>query len=133
MIDDKDHKEFYSKYMNRINENLNQPENYLNEVAVCMWNDEERFEGFVEEGTKGSFIAIKPNLDYYNKKLGKSVPQFFLVTCRVATSIDTEVENMNRIREAVDIAQLKGMLGKIISQVSVLLVVEKFVYKRLCY
>ena len=112
MIDDKDHKEFYSKYMNKINENLNQPENFLNEVAVCMWNDEERFEGFVEEGTKGSFIAIKPNLDYYNKKLGKSVPQFFLVTYRIATYIDNEVENMNRIREAVDFAQLKAMLGK---------------------
>jgi hypothetical protein len=112
LIDDKDHKEFYSKYMNRINENLNQPENFLNEAAVCMWNNEERFEGFVEEGTKGSFIAIKPNLDYYNKKLGKSVPQFFLVTYRIATSVDTEVENMNRIREAVDFAELREMLGK---------------------
>jgi len=112
IIDDNDHKGYYSQYMNRINENLNQPEDFLNEVAVCMWNDEERFEGFVEEGTKGSFIAIKPNLDYYNKKLGKSVPQFFLVTYRVATSIDTEVENMNRIREAVDFAELRKMLGK---------------------
>ena len=112
MIDDKDHKEFYSKYMNKINENLNKPENYLNQAAVCMWNDEERFEGFVEEGTKGSFIAIKPNLDYYNKKLGKSVPQFFLVTYRIATAVDNEVENMKKISEAVDFAQLRGMLGK---------------------
>lgn len=111
-IDDKDNKEYYSKYMNRIKENLSQPEDFLNEVAVCMWNDEERFEGFVEEGTKGSFIAIKPNLDYYNKKLGKSVPQFFLVTYRIATSIETEVENMNRIKEAVDFAELRKMLGK---------------------
>lgn len=112
IIEDKDHKEFYAKYMNNINENLSKPESFLNLAAVCMWNDEERFEGFVKEGTQGSFIAIKPNLDYYNKKLGKSVPQFFLVTFRVATSIDTEVENMNRIKEAVDFAELRKMLGK---------------------
>lgn len=112
MLDDKGSKDYYSKYMNKINENLSKPENFLNQSAVCMWNDEERFEGFVEEGTKGSFIAIKPNLDYYNKKLGKSSPQFFLVTYCIATAIDNEVENMNRIRGAVDFAQLKAMLGK---------------------
>ena len=112
MIDDKDHMEYYVKYMNKIKDNLNKSEDFLNQAAVCMWNDEERFEGFVEEGKKGSFIAIKPNMDYYNKNLGKSVPQFFLVTYRIATGIDTEVENMNRIREAVDFAQLRKMLGK---------------------
>jgi hypothetical protein len=35
-----------------------------------------------------------------------------MVTYRVATSIDTEVENMNRIKEAVDFAELRKMLGK---------------------
>ncbi len=49
-----------------------------------MWNDEERFEGFVEEGTRGSFIAVKPNLSYYRKNLPKSSPQFFTVIYKLS-------------------------------------------------
>jgi hypothetical protein len=49
-----------------------------------MWNEEERFEQFVDEGTSGSFIAVKPNLEYFNKNLPKSSPQFFTVVYKIS-------------------------------------------------
>ena len=110
--DDADHKQYYTKYMDRINDNLNMSELDLAQAAVCMWNDEERFEGFVKEGTKGSFIAIKPNLDYYRKNLSKSVPQFFTVVYKVAEGDPVHVNNINAIKEAVDFDALRKMLGK---------------------
>ena len=77
-----------------------------------MWNDEERFEKFVEEGAKGSFIAIKPNLDYYRKKLPKSSPQFFSVVYKISKDDTVFEDNMEAIKKAVDFATLKNMLGK---------------------
>jgi hypothetical protein len=77
-----------------------------------MWNEEELFEKFVEEGTKGSFIAIKPNLDYYHKKLPKSSPQFFTVVYKISKDDAVFEENMEAIKKAVDFTALKNMLGK---------------------
>jgi hypothetical protein len=77
-----------------------------------MWNDEERFEKFVEEGTKGSFTAIKPNLAYYHNKLPKSSPQFFTVVYKIAKDGAVFDDNMEAIKKAVDFAMLKNMLGK---------------------
>jgi hypothetical protein len=105
-------KEFYNKYLDRINQNLNMTESELAQPAVCMWNDEERFEGFVEEGTSGSFTAVKPDLSYYRKNLAKSVPQFFTVVYKVAESDPLHVDNINSIKEAVDFGTLRKMLGK---------------------
>lgn len=105
-------RQFYVKYMNRIMENLNMPEAVLGQPAICMWNDEEQFEGFVEEGTRGSFIAIKPNLDYYNKKLAKSVPQFFSVAFKIAHGDPVFEENISGIKNAADFNVLRKMLGK---------------------
>ena len=110
--DDADHKRYYTKYMDKINEQLNMPESVLAQPAVCKWNDEERFEGFVAEGTLGSFIAVKPNLDYYLKNLAKSVPQFFTVVYKVAESDPVHVNNINAIKEAVNFGALRKMLGK---------------------
>jgi hypothetical protein len=105
-------KKYLEKYLNNINEYLRKPENELNEPAVCMWNDEERFEKFVEEGTNGSFIAIKPNLQYYHTKLSKSSPQFFSVVYKIAHGDPVFEENISNIQKAVDFAALKNMLGK---------------------
>ncbi|MDZ7607630.1 MAG: hypothetical protein U5K79_19025 [Cyclobacteriaceae bacterium] len=54
--------------MNNIDDELAKPDVELSNPAICLWNDEEQFTGFVEEGIMGSFFAVKPNLDYYNKK-----------------------------------------------------------------
>ena len=77
-----------------------------------MWNDEERFEKFVEEGTLGSFIAIKPNLAYYKKNLPKSSPQFITVVYKIAHGDHVFEENIANIKKAIDFAKLKNMLGK---------------------
>jgi hypothetical protein len=105
-------KAYYEKYIKNINDYLTKSETELSKPAVCMWNDEERFEKFVEEGTKGSFIAIKTNLDYYHKKLTKSSPQFFSVVYKISKGDAVFEENIEAIKKAVDFASLKKMLGK---------------------
>lgn len=103
---------YYNKFMNNIDQQLKKSDAELNKPAVCMWNDEERFEGFVEPNTKGSFIAVKPNPDYYNKKLPKSSPQFFTVVYKVSHGDAVFEENITAIKKAVDFSVLKNMLGK---------------------
>ncbi len=105
-------KAYLDKYFKNINDYLAKSETELSKPAICMWNDEERFEKFVDEGTKGSFIAIKPNLDYYRKKLPKSSPQFFSVVYKISKDDAVFEENMEAIKKAVDFATLKNMLGK---------------------
>jgi hypothetical protein len=77
-----------------------------------MWNEEERFEKFVPEGTKGSFIAVNPNADYYKKTLPKSSPQFFSVVYRLSQRDEVFEMNIERIQKAVDLVKLRSMLGK---------------------
>jgi len=103
---------YTDKFLKNINDYLTKSETELNKPAVCMWNDEERFEKFVEEGTKGSFFAVKTNLDYYHKKLPKSSPQFFTVVYKISKGDPVFEENMDAIKKAVDFAELKNMLGK---------------------
>lgn len=103
---------FYDQYVKNINEGLKRPESELSKPAICMWNDEERFEGFVEEGQRGSFIAVKPNLDYYNRKLQKSVPQFFSVVFKIAHGDPVFESNIDAIKKSIDFATLRNMLGK---------------------
>lgn len=105
-------KNYLEKYLKNIDEYLNKSEGDLNKPAICNWNEEQRFEKFVEEGTKGSFIAVKPNLDYYHKKLPKSSPQFFTVIYKVSKDDVVFENNIEAIKKAVDFAKLKTMLGK---------------------
>jgi hypothetical protein len=105
-------KAYLSQYMENITRNLSMPEPNLMKPAVCMWNEEERFEKFVEEGTPGSFIAIKPNLAYYRKNLPKSAPQFFYIAYKISHGDPVFEENMANIQRAVDFQRLKDMLGK---------------------
>ena len=105
-------KDYLSKFLNNIAEYLKKPEAELNQPAICMWNDEERFEKFVEEGTRGSFIAVRPNLAYYRKNLSKSSPQYFSVVYKIAQGDPVFEENIANIKKAVDFGKLKSMLGK---------------------
>ena len=105
-------KTYLDKYLKNISDYLSKPESELNKAAVCMWNEEQRFEKFVEEGTRGSFIAVKPNLNYYHKKLSMSSPQFFTVVYKVSHGDPVFEENIEAIKKAVDFAVLKNMLGK---------------------
>jgi hypothetical protein len=112
MKDNPGEKAYLDKYFKNINDYLTKPETELSKPAICMWNDEERFEKFVEEGVKGSFIAVKPNLEYYHKKLPKSSPQFFTVVYKISKDDAVFAENMEAIKKAVDFTTLKNMLGK---------------------
>jgi len=104
--------DYIKKFQNNINEYLKHPEAELSKPAICMWNDEEKFEKFVEEGTKGSFVAVKPNLDYYHKKTGKSSPQFFTVVYTISKGEPVFEDNIAAIKKAVNFETLKSMLGK---------------------
>jgi hypothetical protein len=103
---------YNEKFFKNIANYLTQPETELSKPAICMWNDEERFEKFVSEGTKGSFIAVKPNIAYYHKSLPKSSPQFFSVVFKLDYADPVFKENIAGIQKAVDFAALKNMLGR---------------------
>jgi hypothetical protein len=105
-------KKYYDKFIDNINEYLKKPEEELNQPAICMWNEEQRFEKFVAEGTAGSFIAVKPNLAYYRKNLPLSSPQFFSVVFKISHGDPIFEENIANIKKAVDFTVLKNMLGK---------------------
>ena len=105
-------KKYLDVYLNNVNEYLKRSDEELNQPAICMWNEEERFEKFVDEGTLGSFMAVKPNLGYYRKNLPKSSPQFFSVVYKIAHGDPVFEENISNIQKAVDFAALRNMLGK---------------------
>lgn len=103
---------YYTRFMTKIDDWLKKPAAELDKPAICMWNDEESFTGFVEEGTKGSFIAVRPNMAYYRKKLPRSTPQFFSVVYKVAEGIPVYVDNIAAAQKAIDFTMLRNMLGK---------------------
>ena len=105
-------KSFLDQYLKNINDYLAKSETELSKPAICNWNEEERFEKFVEEGAPGSFIAVKPNLAYFRKKLPMSSPQFFTVVYKIAHGDPVFEKNIDEIKKAVDFAALKNMLGK---------------------
>ena len=100
------------QYMNNIDNELKQKDEILNKPAICPWNDEQRFTGFVTEGKPGSFIAVKPNLNYYRKNLPKSAVQFFTVVYKISSGDEVFEENITAIKKAIDFETLKNMLGK---------------------
>jgi len=104
--------DYYNKFLNNINDLLKQSDAALSSPAICPSNDEQRFTGFVKEGTPGSFIAVKPNLDYYHKKIPKSSPQFFTVVYKISEGDPVFEQNIAGIKNAVDFTALKSMLGK---------------------
>lgn len=104
--------DFYNSFLKNITEQLTKGEVELSKPAICPWNDEQRFTGFVSEGTKGSFIAIKPNPDYYRKKLPLSTAHFFTVVYKISKGDAVFEENIEAIKKAIDFATLKNMLGK---------------------
>ena len=104
---------YFQGFIDRIDQYLTSSSaTELNEPACCMWNQEERFENFVPEGTQGSFIAVKPNLSYYHKNLPLSSPQFFSVSFKYAKEEPVFVKNIEALKKAIDFNELHKMLGK---------------------
>lgn len=105
-------KQYLDQFIRNIDEYLKRPEEELKQPAICLWNEEQRFEKFVTEGTTGSFLAVKPNLSYYHKKLPLSSPQFISVVYKIAHVDPVFEENISNIQKALDFAALRNMLGK---------------------
>lgn len=105
-------KEYYSPYLNNIDNYLKKSDAELNKIAIYNPQEEERFKEFMKEGDKYSLIAVQPDPAYYNKKLPMSSPQFFSVEYKVSESSPIYTDNMEAIIKAVDFAKLKSMLGK---------------------
>ncbi len=103
---------YYNTFLKNINDQLLTSEEELSKEAISRWNDEERFTGFVAEGTQGSFIAVKPNLEYYRKSLAKSCPQFFTVVYKISKGDPVFEDNYAAIKNAINFSALKNMLGK---------------------
>lgn len=104
--------DYYNGFIKNINEQLKKPDAELAVPAICLEHEEQRFTRFVAEGTAGSFIAVKPNLDYYSKKLPKSSPQFFTVVYKISKGDAVFEDNIAGIKKAIDFEKLKNMLGK---------------------
>ena len=105
---------FYNEYVNRVNEYLKRPDTELSQSAIINRADEERFTGFLQEGDRGSYFAIKHNPAYYKKGLPKAAPQFFTVVYSVweGGDVPVYVDNMNAIKKAVNFSALRNLLGK---------------------
>lgn len=86
-------------------ETLSQPA-YINDGEL-----NNTFTTFKKEG-EGIFI-VKPNLDYYNRKLSQSAPQFFVVETRCRRLEDEVYRNgITDARKAIDINMMKRLLRK---------------------
>ena len=105
---------FYNQYLNRINEYLGRSEADLNRVAIINRGDEEMFTGFLEEGARGAYYAIKHNPAYYRKGLPKSAAQFYTVVYSVweGDAIPVYPDNIAAVKKTLDLNLLKGMLGR---------------------
>ena len=114
IVDNGNSSGFYNEYVNRVNEYLKRPDTELSQSAIINRADEERFTGFLQEGDRGSYFAIKHNPAYYRKGLPKSAPQFFTVVYSVWEGADVPVyfDNMTSIKKAVDFRALRNLLGK---------------------
>lgn len=106
-------KNFYSPSLDNIARYLseNNEETLSQPTYVDFHEKDNMFTGFAKE-SEGAFL-IKPNLDYYNRNLSQSAPQFFVVESK-SHWLDTEVfrNAITDARKAVDIDMLKSLLGK---------------------
>ena len=105
---------FLNQYVSRVNEGLRQSEAELSLPAIVNRADEERFTGFLKEGTRGAFYAIRHNSAYYRKGLPRSAAQFFTVVYSVYEGDQVPVyqRNIEAVKKTLDLAALRSMLGK---------------------
>jgi hypothetical protein len=83
----------------------------LSEPAIILGQDEyDTFTGFVADA-KG-ICLVKPNPEYFNKKLPKTSPQFFVVFYRWVENDPVYKNAMAEIKKSINYSTLKNMLGK---------------------
>ena len=100
------------KYLDKVKEQLQQPEKDLSQPAVCNWNDEERFTGFLKEGERSAFYPVVPDLSYYKKGLPKSAAQFISVKYKYSVGNKVFDKNIEGLRKALSFEYLRSLLTK---------------------
>jgi hypothetical protein len=67
---------------------------------------------FVPMGTSGADILIKPNPDYYDRKLPKHAPQLFSINLNVSHDDPVFDHVYENVSKAINIQKFKAMLGE---------------------
>lgn len=74
--------------------------------------DMQPYSDLVKMGTPGADILIKPNPDYYDKKLPKHAPQLFSINLTVDHGDPVFEHVYENVSKAINIQKLKAMLGE---------------------
>lgn len=103
----------YKPAFNKIETMLKMPASELNALAIVKTdpNDDLSYLFTMEDDPFGK-ILIKPNPAYFDKKLPRSVPQFFSIYIRGDHKNPVTAKAMTDLVKAVDFVTLKNMLGK---------------------
>ena len=103
----------YKPAFNKIDALLRMPAGELNQSAIVKMDPNDGLSYlFTTEDDPFAKILIKPNPAYFNKKLQRSVPQFFSIYIRGEHKNPVVANFMSDIMKAVDFSILKNMLGK---------------------
>jgi len=103
---------YLQKYLGKVKEQLLKPEKELSQPAICNWSDEEQFSGFLQEGERGAFYPVVPELNYYKKGLAKSAAQFISVKYKYSVGNKVFDKNIEGLRKAFSFEYLRSLLAK---------------------
>lgn len=103
---------YLQQYLDKVLAQQKQPDKDLLQPAVCNWNDEERFTGFLKEGERFAFYPVVPDLSYYKKGLPKSTAQFISVKYKYSVGNKVFEKNMEGLRKALSFEYLRSLLAK---------------------
>jgi hypothetical protein len=107
-----DRSDEYRVYLQRVNEYLGHDAGDLAQPAYVRINDEERFNGFLDEAEGRGYYPVVPNMAYYRKKLPASTPQFFSVVYKISKGDPVFESNIANLQKAIDFENLRRLLGK---------------------
>src|SRR4030095_5161820 len=97
----------------KINDALKMPAAELAKPAIVKIDPKDYLSYlFTDAEDPFAHILIKPNPDYFNKKISKSAPQFFSVYIIGNPKNPVVARTMADLMAAVDLKALKAMLGK---------------------
>ncbi len=108
-----DNERSFKPAFDKIENQLKMPASELNQQAIVKMDPYDHLSYLFTDDDDGfGKILIKPNPEYFNKKIPKSSPQFFSIDVRGNHKDPASAKFMTDIMKAVDFATLKNMLGK---------------------
>ena len=97
----------------KLNDALSMPAAELAKPAIVKIDPKDYLSYlFTDSEDPFAMILIKPNPNYFNKKISKSSPQFFSVYIMGNPKFPIVAKMMTDLMAAVDVKALKAMLGK---------------------